>query len=66
VIGIILVAILFDWALITLSSFAGASLIVQGLHIVGSGSGVIFFILLIVGVVIQGTMLRREERSNAR
>jgi len=65
IVGVILVSVLFDWALITLSSFAGAALIVDGLNVVGSGSGVIFFILLIVGVVIQGTMLLREKRAGA-
>jgi hypothetical protein len=65
VIGIILVAVLFDWALITLSSFAGAALVVQSLNIAGSGSEVIFFVLMIIGVVIQGTMMRRDRRVNA-
>jgi len=57
IIGVLLVIFLFDWALITLSSLAGASLITQALGI----SGVLFLALVIVGVVIQGSMLQRER-----
>ncbi len=65
VIGIILVALLFDWALITLSSFAGASLIVQALNLSGTISNLIFVVLFIIGVVIQGTILRNDRRAIA-
>jgi len=57
IIGVLLVIFLFDWALITLSSLAGASLVTQALGI----SGVLFLALVIVGVVIQGSMLQRER-----
>lgn len=60
IIGLILVSFLFDWALITLSSLAGASLVVQALFVQGAG-GLIFFVLFILGVVIQGSILRRER-----
>ena len=61
IIGVLLVIFLFDWALITLSSLAGASLITQALLLPGGMSGVIFIALVIVGVVIQGSMLGRER-----
>jgi hypothetical protein len=63
VIGLILVSFLFDWALITLSSLAGASLIIQAFFPQGQGAtgGLVFFILFIVGVLIQGSILRRER-----
>ena len=57
IIGVLLVIFLFDWALITLSSLAGASLITQALGI----GGVIFLALVIIGVVIQGSILQRER-----
>jgi hypothetical protein len=57
IIGVLLVIFLFDWAIITLSSLAGASLITQALGI----GGVLFLVLVIVGVVIQGSMLQRER-----
>jgi len=61
VIGVILVSFLFDWALITLSSLAGASLIIQSFFPQGATSGVIFIILFLAGVLIQGFILRRER-----
>jgi hypothetical protein len=61
VIGIILVSLLFDWALITLSSLVGASLVIQSFLPQGAAGGVLFFILFIAGVLIQGFNLRRER-----
>jgi hypothetical protein len=61
IIGVILVGFLFDWALITLSSLAGASLVVQSFAPGGAMGGVIFFILFIAGVLIQGFNLRHER-----
>jgi hypothetical protein len=60
IIGLLLVFFLFDWAIITLSSLAGASLITQALAIPGGTAGIIFVVLVILGVVIQGTMLQRR------
>jgi hypothetical protein len=61
IIGVLLVIFLFDWALITLSSLAGASLITQALLLPSGIGGVVFLALVIVGVVIQGSMLQRER-----
>ena len=61
ILGLILVSLLFDWALITLSSLAGASLIIQSFNPGGATGGVIFIILFIAGVLIQGSILRRER-----
>lgn len=64
ILGLILVSFLFDWALITLSSLAGASLITQAFSppgAQGGTGGVIFFVLFIAGVLIQGAVLRRER-----
>jgi hypothetical protein len=65
VIGVILVSFLFDWALITLSSLAGASLIIQALFPQGAAGGILFFILFIAGVLTQGAILRRERATVA-
>jgi hypothetical protein len=65
VIGLILVSFLFDWAIITLSSLAGASLIVQSFFSRGATGGIIFLILFILGIVIQGSLLRRERAASA-
>jgi hypothetical protein len=61
ILGLILVSFLFDWALITLSSLAGASLIIQSFPPGGAVGGLFFFILVILGVLVQGSILRRES-----
>ena len=61
IIGVLLVIFLFDWALITLSSLAGASLITQALVLPSGTSSLIFLALVIVGVVIQGATMQRER-----
>ena len=60
IIGVALIAFLFDWALISISSLAGASMIVGGFHFSSSNGSVIFLVLLIAGVLIQGTELRKN------
>jgi len=62
IIGVILVSLLFDWALITLSSLAGASLVVQSLFPQNATGGLIFIILFIIGMLIQGSVLRHERQ----
>jgi hypothetical protein len=62
ILGVVLVSFLFDWALITLSSLAGAALIVQAFDPQG---GIVFLILFFLGVLIQGTILRRERAAAA-
>ena len=61
IIGLVVVIYLFDWAIITLSSLAGASLLVQAFVPQGGIGGVIFAILVIIGVVVQGSVLRSEQ-----
>jgi hypothetical protein len=60
IIGVILISFLFDWAIITLSSLAGASLVVAAFQL--PRAGLIFLILFLAGVIIQGTIYRYEER----
>lgn len=64
ILGLIFVSFLFDWALITLSSLAGASLIAQALSprgAQGTAGGILFFVIFIVGFIIQGFTLRRDR-----
>lgn len=65
-VGVILVLILFNWALITLSSMAGAALILQGFSEELPAGGVIFVLLVLAGIIIQGYLiplgLRRMRR----
>lgn len=66
IIGILLVMLLFDWALIILSALAGASLIVQSLFSGDGAARLIFILLFIVGILIQAFTLQREEHPPVR
>lgn len=66
IIGIVLVGFLFDWAIITLSSLAGASLVTQTLFAQSDNSQLIFLALVILGVIVQGSLLRSEKRPATR
>ena len=62
IIGVILVGMFLDWALISLSSLAGAALVTDALNL-SSGLGMAAFVVLIViGVVFQGRELRGNRR----
>jgi len=64
VIGVILVGMFLDWALISLSTLAGAALVTNALNL-SSGLGMTAFVVLIVfGVVFQGRGLRGHKRRN--
>ncbi len=61
-IGIVLVSLLFDWAIITLSSLAGASLVVRTVFSQSDSVQLIFIALFLLGIIIQGSRLRGEKR----
>jgi hypothetical protein len=68
-IGVALVVVLFDWALISISSLAGAAMVVGGLGLGPSIQGPAYLGLLLLGVLVQGFTLRRqaaERRAAAR
>jgi hypothetical protein len=60
IIGSILVSSLFDLALILLSSLAGATLIVQVTNFEPLITAVLFFVLLILGIVVQTKALNPQ------
>ena len=60
VIGLVHISFLFDWALIIISSLVGASMVVSGFNFGMATGSLIFLILLIAGVLIQGSELRRN------
>jgi hypothetical protein len=60
VVGAVLLVLVFDWALIVLSSLTGAALIVQGNR---SGTALeigLFIALTVLGILFQGRMVRKE------
>jgi hypothetical protein len=63
ILGVILVSVLFDWALIVLSSLIGAFMVTQVINPNLDTSSFIFFILLILGIVIQALIKRREQKT---
>jgi hypothetical protein len=61
VVGAILLLLLFDWALIVLSSIVGAYLIGGAVRLPPTGTTILFVVLVIVGVSVQAGMLRRSR-----
>jgi hypothetical protein len=64
ILGAVLVGALFDWALIILSSLAGASMLVRAFDVDALPGAVLFLILLIAGVLVQHS--RRQEKHPKR
>jgi hypothetical protein len=63
IIGVALVVLLFDWALISISSLAGAAMVVGGLGLGPGIRGPAYLALLILGVLVQGFTLRRQAAT---
>lgn len=57
IIGAVLLFMLFDWALIILSSLSGASLIVRSVTLHGISSQLLLVLLVIVGIVVQAGIM---------
>jgi len=58
VLGLVLVSVLFDWALIAISSFAGAQVIVQTFEMETAVSLLALAILITLGIVFQAVQMR--------
>lgn len=63
ILGALLLLALFDWVLILLSSVEGAHLIGNGIVLPPSGGVILFCALAVIGVVVQGSMLRGSRRA---
>lgn len=59
IIGAILLLVLFDWALIVVSSFIGAYLIQSAIVLPPTGSTLVFVGLAIMGIIAQAASFRR-------
>ncbi len=64
VIGVILVGMFLDWALISLSSLAGAALVTEALNLNGGLGMAAFVVLIVIGVVFQARELRQNRRKS--
>ncbi len=67
VIGLILMYIIFEWALILLSSLAGAILVVDGLKLAGLIAVIAGVFLFVIGIIFQSILSRgtRARKSTA-
>jgi hypothetical protein len=63
ILGALLLLALFDWVLILLSSVEGAHLICTGIVLPEKGSLILFIALAVIGVIVQGSMLRGSRRT---
>jgi hypothetical protein len=64
IVAAVLVAILFEWALIVVSSVAGAAAIVYALAMPGSIGTMVFIVLAAAGVAIQTSNKRRRKNQS--
>lgn len=63
ILGALLLLALFDWVLILLSSVEGAHLVANGIVLPEKGAVILFIALAVIGVVVQGSMLRGSRRT---
>jgi len=61
IIGALMSMILFDWALIILSSLTGSVLILDVLHLSIIGRSILFIVLFVSGVVIQSLRMKKRR-----
>ncbi len=61
IVGAVLLVMVFDWALVILSSLAGAAFLLQALHPRESLEVPVFLALSVIGVAIQSGILRRRH-----
>lgn len=65
IIGALLLLVLFDWALIALSSVVGAYLVLSAFSLPASGTSILFIALVAIGVIVQATAMRRGRSITA-
>jgi hypothetical protein len=63
ILGALMLLALFDWVLILLSSVEGAHLIGNAIVLPQTGATILFCALVLVGVIVQASMLRGSRRT---
>ncbi len=66
VLGAIIAAMLFEWALILLSSFVGAYLLVDSFGVNSTFDGPLFVVFSIVGIVVQAKSKKKGQPKHRR
>ncbi|MBN1452391.1 MAG: hypothetical protein JW963_15355 [Anaerolineales bacterium] len=64
IIGVILVGVFLDWALIALSTLAGAALVTEALNLSGGLGLVVFIVLIALGLSYQARELRGDRHKS--
>jgi hypothetical protein len=60
ILGALLVLALFDWALVILSALTGATVVVENVPLDQSTSAILWVVLTVLGVAVQGRQLSRR------
>ena len=60
ILGALLVLALFDWALVILSALTGATVVVENVPLDQSTSAILWVVLIVLGVAVQGRQLSRR------
>jgi len=63
IVGLFLVASVFNWALYILSSWAGATLVTQAINLQAQLGVILFFVLFVLGMVIQAGLFRDQPKK---
>jgi hypothetical protein len=66
ILGAILLLALFDWVLIFFSSVVGARFIATAIVVSQTGRTILFLLLVVVGIIVQSSMLSGARRSARR
>lgn len=63
IIGAILLSVMFDWALILISSLVGATALVRTMNLTLQVEALCFFALVIIGIMSQAKMMATDRRE---
>jgi len=63
IVGLLLVASVFNWALYLLSAWAGATLVTEAIGLQAQLGLVLFFVLFVLGMIIQAGLFRDKPKK---
>ena len=63
IIGLFLVASVFNWALYILSAWAGSTLVTQSIGLQAQLGLILFFVLFVLGIIIQAGLFREPPKK---
>ncbi len=63
IVGLLLVASVFNWALYLLSAWAGATLVTEAIGLQAQLGLILFFVLFVLGMIIQAGLFREQPKK---